>query len=194
MFKQVQNKEKETAQLIADCLSNNRKAQHRLFKLFYGKVLAICMRYAKNEEEAQDMLNEGFLKIFTHLYQYTDTQEGSFQAWMKRVVINAAIDYQRKYKTLETTVSYEEIPTMGLVVFDENEAISKLSTDELMVMIQQLPPMSKNVFNLFVFENYSHAEIAQLLNIKEGTSHWHLNFARTKLKSMIYENIQTYGR
>lgn len=194
MLKQVSNDEKEIKQLIAGCCQNKHRAQHQLFKLFYGKVLAICMRYAKNEEEAEDMLNEGFLKIFANIDKYTDTEEGSFNAWLKRVVVNAAIDYQRKYKTLISTTNYDDIPPMEIAAYDENTAISKLSADELLNMIQQLPPMSRNVFNLYIFENYSHTEIAQMLDIKEGTSHWHLNFARTKLKAMIYANTQNYDR
>lgn len=194
MLKQGTNNEAEIAQLIADCRQNNRKAQHRLFKLYYGKVLAICMRYAKSNEEAEDMLNEGFLKLFTNLEKYTTTEKGSFNAWLKRVVVNAIIDYQRKYNTLINTAPLEAIPTMEMEHYDENSALSKLSTDELLGMVQQLPPMARSVFNLYIFENYSHTEIAQLLNIKEGTSHWHLNYARTKLKSMVYENTQNYGK
>lgn len=177
----------EEQQLIAACLSNNRKGQHKLFKLYYGKMMAVCMRYANNYEEAQDMLNEGFMKIFANLDKYAD--QGSFEAWMKRVVVNTAIDYQRKYKSLVQMVNYEVVPEVDIATFDENEAISKISTDELLSLIQQLPPTSRSVFNMYVFEDYSHAEIAQLLDMKEGTSHWHLNFARTKLKELITKMI-----
>ncbi|MEG1555846.1 MAG: sigma-70 family RNA polymerase sigma factor [Bacteroidales bacterium] len=173
----------EVLQLIEDCKTNNRKAQHRLFKFYFSSMFNVCMRYARDSEEAQDMLNEGFLKIFSNLDKYENS--GSFEAWMKRVMINSALDYQRKYKTLVETVNYEAVPESILNVYDENNAISKISSDELMQLIQKLPPMSKNVFNLYLFENYSHAEIAKLLNIKEGTSHWHLNFAKNKLKEEI---------
>ena len=141
------------------------------------------MRYAKDEEEAQDMLNEGFLKIFTQIDKYEST--GSFEAWLKKVIINTCIDYQRKYKTLTQTTNFDDIPETEMRTTEENIAISKMSTDELLQLIQQLPPTTRNVFNLYVFEEYPHAEIAKLLDMKEGTSHWHLNFARTKLKEMI---------
>jgi len=177
------NDDKVITQLIADCIANNSTAQHKLFKSYYSSMFNVCMRYATDYNEAQDMLNEGFLKIFSNLDKYEN--RGSFEAWMKRVMANAALDYQRKYKTLINTVQYDTVPEIEIESYDENRALSKMSGDELMLLIQHLPPMSKNVFNLYVFENYSHAEISQMLNIKEGTSHWHLNFARTKLKKEI---------
>lgn len=170
-------------QLIADCIARKSKAQHKLFKTFFSSMFNVCVRYANNYEEAQDMLNEGFFKIFSNLDKYEN--KGSFEAWMKRVMANSAIDYQRKYKTLIYTVEFDTIPEMELERFSENNAIEKMSGDELMSLIQQLPPMSRTVFNLYIFENYSHAEISKMLNIKEGTSHWHLNFARNKLKKDI---------
>lgn len=175
--------QEELMQLIAECVAEKRKAQHKFFQLFYGTAMAVCMRYAKDEEEAEDMLNEGFLKVFTHLKQYEDT--GSFEGWFKKVIINTAIDYQRRYKTLTPTTNFDELPETSIDTTTENEAISKMSADEILALIQQLPPTTRSVFNLYVFEEYPHAEIAKMLDMKEGTSHWHLNFARTKLKEMI---------
>lgn len=171
--------------MIAECKAGKRKAQHQFFKLFYGTAMAICMRYAKDREEAEDMLNEGFLKVFTQIGKYEES--GSFDAWFKKVIINTAIDYQRKYKTLTPTTSFDDLPEISINSTTENEALSKISTDELLALIQQLPPTSRSVFNLYVFEEYPHAEIAKMLDMKEGTSHWHLNFARNKLKELITE-------
>lgn len=171
--------------VIAECKAGKRKAQHQFFKLFYGTAMAICMRYAKDRDEAEDMLNEGFLKVFTQLEKYEES--GSFDAWFKKVIINTAIDYQRKYKTLTPTTPFDDLPESSITSTTENEALSKISTDELLALIQQLPPTSRSVFNLYVFEEYPHAEIAQMLDMKEGTSHWHLNFARNKLKQLITE-------
>lgn len=176
------SKQQDYSQLIADCIDGKRAAQHRLFKLFYSKLFHLCYRYAQNKDEAQDMLNEGFIKIFENLHKYKP--EGSFEAWLKRVMVNAALDYQRRYCN-HAEVSMEDLQELSWEGVDQNAAISKLSSDELMMMIQQLPPTSKAVFNLYVFEGYSHTEIAEMLDMKEGTSHWHLNFARTKLKMMI---------
>ena len=182
-----QTTDEELSQLIADCRAEKRRAQHRLFKLFYGEVMAVCMRYAKDEDEAQDMLSEGFIKIFANLEKFT---EGSFKAWIKRVAVNTAIDYQRKYKTLTQMTDIDEFSEIEIQSYDENTALSKISTDELLGLIQKLPTTTRSVFNLYVFEGYPHAEIAKILQMKEGTSHWHLNFARTKLKEMIKETTR----
>lgn len=183
MFKQMS--EEEVEQLIADCLAEKRRAQHKLFKQFYGTAFAVCMRYAKGEEEAQDMLNEGFIKVFANLQKFQNKPEGSFEAWLKRVVVNAAIDYQRRYKTLVQMTDYGGVSEFELPTIVQNDAIAKMSADEIILLIQKLPPMSRSVFNLYVFEGLPHAEIAKILDMKEGTSHWHLNFARAKLKEML---------
>src|SRR5574344_2970071 len=120
MYEPTKLKGEEQQQLIAACLSNSRKGQHKLFKLYYGKMTAVCMRYANNSDEAKDMLNEGFMKIFAKRDKYTD--EGSLEAWMKRVMVNAAIDYQRKYQTLVQTVAFDEVREFEIYTFDEKNA------------------------------------------------------------------------
>lgn len=173
----------EEMQLIEGCKKGRRRDQHKLFKTYYGQLFAVCMRYASCHDEAQDLVNEGFLKIFSGLDQYEAS--GSFEAWMKTVTVHAALDYLRKHHHSEEIPDSDGITDDVLDTYGENEALSKLSTDEIMELIQKLPPMSRSVFNLYVFEDLSHADIAKQLNIKEGTSHWHLNFARTKLKEWI---------
>ena len=180
----LSEKEMMTAELIRDCLNNKRKAQYKLFRNYYGMMMNVCLRYAGNHDEAQDMLNEGFIKIFANLEKYQPT--GSFEGWMRRVMANAALDFHRKHTAEKQTVSFDDITeTEMMSSHSGNVAIDKLNYEELMNYVQQLPNMSRTVFNLYIFEDYSHAEIAEMLNIKEGTSHWHLNFARTKLKEMI---------
>jgi len=169
--------------LIVNCLKGNRNAQHKLFKQFYGMLFKLCMRYAHSYEEAQDMLNEGFIKIFANLDKYENS--GSFEGWLSKVMVNAAIDYQRKYMVKQEMVALNYDEEMIGEQSVENEALSRISSKELISLIQQLPDQSRTVFNLYVFEEYSHADIANLLHIKEGTSHWHLNFARNKLKEAI---------
>ncbi len=176
----------ELLRLIEDCKKGQRRAMHRLFRTYYGLLFTVCMRYAHCYEDAQDMVNEGFMKIFAGLSAYQPS--GSFEAWMKTIMVNTALDYLRKYRRTAETVSYDDVTEDVLQNHDDNEAIAKMSTDELMMLIQQLPLVSRTVFNLYVFEDMPHKEIAKKLNIKEGTSHWHLNFARTKLKEAI-ENI-----
>ena len=107
--------------VIAECKAGKRKAQHQFFKLFFGTAMSICMRYAKDREEAEDMLNEGFLKVFTQIGKYEES--GSFDSWFKKVIINTAIDYQRKYKTLTPTTSFDELPENFQPTPTENEAL-----------------------------------------------------------------------
>lgn len=180
---EIERNDPKLMQLIYDCKHGSRRAQHKLFKTYYSPLFSICMRYASNPDEAEDMLSEGFMKIFSNLDHYEES--GSFEAWMRRVMTNAAIDFQRKYKTLIETVEYDSVTETDIQRYDLNPALERLSGDELMELIQELPPVSRLVFNLYIFENYTHAEIAEELNIKEGTSHWHLNFARNTLKKRI---------
>ncbi|MCQ2283668.1 MAG: sigma-70 family RNA polymerase sigma factor [Bacteroidales bacterium] len=179
----IEQKNAELARLISDCQQGSRRAQHKLFKHFYSRMYQVCMRYASNTDEADDMLNEGFLKVFSNLDKYENT--GSFESWMKRVIVNAALDFRRKYAPNVVMTDLSEVVETTEVGYDVNPALAKMSSEELIGLIQKLPPTTRMVFNLFVFENYSHAEIAQQLSITEGTSAWHVNAARTRLKNEI---------
>jgi RNA polymerase sigma-70 factor (ECF subfamily) len=177
-------KAEDTMQLIQDCIAGVQKAQYKLFREYYSDMMNVCLRYAGNREEAEDMLNEGFVKIFQNLNKYTD--QNTPRAWMKRVMANAAIDYNRKYNSHRfEQVPYDDLNENDLYISAEHAILHHLTRGELMDCIQALPYMSRQVFNLYIFENYSHADIAQMLNIKEGTSHWHLNHARTLLKTAL---------
>lgn len=173
----------EVQEWIRACREGSARAQRKLFKHFYGPVMRICMRYAGSTDEAADMLNEGFLKVFSNLDKYENT--GSFEAWLKRVVCNAALDYRRRFVKKVDFVNIDELPDMQVADDSVNDAVAKMSSQELVELIQQLPPVTRTVFNMFVFEGFSHRDIASELNITEGTSAWHVNSARTKLKDAI---------
>lgn len=177
------NEQSELLEWVRACRAGNARAQRKLFKRFYSTVMGICMRYAGSTDEAADMLSEGFLKVFSNLDKYEDT--GSFEAWMKRVVCNAALDYRRKYDKRVETVDLDEISDNHLADSHVNDAVAKISSQEIVGLIQQLPSVTRTVFNMFVFEGFSHSEIAQQLNISENTSAWHVNNARTRLKNAI---------
>lgn len=168
---------------VDGCLKGNHRAQRRLFKHFYSPMYQLCMRYASSTDEADDMLSEGFLKVFSNLDKYKDN--GSFTSWMKRVMVNAALDYRRKYDLPVQTTDLSELQETAAIGFDENSAIGRLSSEEVVRLIQLLPPTTRTVFNLFVFEGFSHSEIGKQLNISEGTSAWHVNSARTRLRNEI---------
>jgi RNA polymerase sigma factor (sigma-70 family) len=164
-------------QLILDCKNNNIKAQEQLFRLFSAKLFAVCLKYSRSYEEAQDNLQDGFLLIFEKIGQYAF--KGSFEGWAKRVMTNNALQYYRKEKFLE--LISEDIPEEQEVEIDE----TSISLDYLLGIIQQLPDRYRLVFNLYVIDNYSHKEIAAMLDISIGTSKSNLSRARMILKDKI---------
>lgn len=181
-------RQEQIMQLIDDCRKGNELALHKIFKSFHSCAMSVCMRYANDYDEASDMLNEGFLKVFSNLKKFDGN--GSFEAWLKRVMANAALDYIRKYHKNVKFVDIDETAEVFLSDNNLNDAISKISSKEIFDMIQQLPDTTKTVFNMFVFEGYSHSEIASFLGITENTSAWHVNNARNRLKKAIVLNQQ----
>ena len=166
--------------LIAGCLKGNSSHQRELYELFYGYGLKIALRYAQNREEATEMLNDAFLKIFTKIHQYDTAQP--FKAWFRRVLIHAAIDYHRAYHKCPKLIELEA----GHDVENEELPMPLLSPDEnVLPLVQQLPPQYRMVFNLYVMEEYDHREIANLLGITESTSRANLARAKEKLRDML---------
>ena len=168
--------------LIEGCIQNNRKAQERLYKLFYGALGSICMRYAKNQEDAIEMLNDGFLKIFKNIQHY-DSQKATLYTWINRIVTNSCIDYLRK----QDTVYFSPVEAHTEEVHFDNSVLQNLDVQELLSLIRQLPPATQFVFNLHVIEGYPHKEIAERLGLKEGTSKWHVNEARKLLQKKVQQ-------
>ncbi|SRR6185437_850531 len=177
-------------EIIKGCRNHNRVFQEYLYKTYYSLFLKICARYAKNMQDAEQLLNDGFLRIFAHIDKYGGT--GSFEGWMKKVLVNTCLDYLRssafkssmKMQFNETMVERESASI-------NNNGLEKIEFKELVNLIQSLPAMTRTVFNLFVFEGYTHSQIAGLLEINEGTSHWHVHNARNILqKKMTKVNFE----
>ena len=167
--------------IIRGCLKNDRRAQEELYKRFYPVMMALCLRYVRDKQDAIEVLNDAFLKIFRQISRY-DAAKAGLYTWMRTIVINTALDALRKQKAIrdrETLPERQEEPGI------DNEAISKLSGDELLGIIRRLPVTTRLVFNLYIIDGYAHREIASLLSISEGTSRWHLNDARKQLKTII---------
>lgn len=164
-------------QLILDCQKKNIKAQEQLFRLFSSKLFAVCLKYSRNYEEAQDNLQDGFMMIFDKIGQFSF--KGSFEGWAKRLMINNALQYYRKENFLK--IINEEIADEEVVEIDD----AHISLDYLLGIIQDLPDRYRLVFNLYVIDNYAHKEIAELLNINIGTSKSNLSRARAILKQKI---------
>ena len=166
--------------LIRDCVAGNQTAQKKLYDRYAPLLYSIIKRYLYQDDgSAGEILNDSFLKIFTKLGQYQS--QGSFEGWMRRIVINTITDHLRK--TIRDDRKLVEVQPETAYI--DSNGIGNIAYKELLKMVQALPDTQRAVFNLFVFENYSHKEISELLNIKENNSRWHLNDARKKLKEKL---------
>lgn len=170
-------------ELLDNCRKQDRRAQNELYKLCYGQLMAVCLRYEKNRDDAEILLNEAFFKILTKLDLYQPNVP--FEAWAKRITINTIIDELRRKQRdkLELVESMEF--NLPLQTMDYNEADQKFDAEELVEMIRKLPPVTQKVFNLYVVDGYNHKEIADMLSMSEGTSKWHLSHARKTIKEML---------
>ena len=176
-------------ELIALCIKQDRKAEYEMYKQAYSYLMSICMRYSKDKDTASEILNMGYLKILRNLTSYKP--EIPFKAWIRRIMVNTLIDEYRKNKREKEKVTYVEEYYDNVDFSDVNEALSRINCNQIFEHVNQLPEATKKVFNLFVVDGFSHKEIAELLDISEGTSKWHLNAARTKLKELIGNKILT---
>lgn len=170
-------------ELIARCKKGKRDAQQELYSMYSDKMLALCIRYVGNQFEAEDVLVVAFMKIFEKIDQYTG--KGNFEGWIRRIMVNESLMYLRKQKQ---TKYHEDLETAERETATELSD-SNLEAEDLMKLIQELPNGYRVVFNLYAIEGFSHKEIAQQLNISEGTSKSQLSKARNMLKRMI-ENQQ----
>ena len=169
--------------LITGCINRERRSEYELYKKCYSYLMSVCFRYTNSREEAEEMLNVGFMKILKNLEKYKP--EIPFNTWIRRVMINVLIDEYRKEKKHHENIQYVEEYYETSDYSEQNNVIGKMNMEQIQLLILKLPPMSQKVFNLFVIDGYSHKEIGDLLKMSEGTSKWHLNFSRTKLKEMI---------
>ena len=143
-------------------------------------MINLCLRYTKNEEDAVAVLNNGFLRIFLNIQRY-DPAQASLYTWIRTVVINCCLDFIKQKDRLQ---KHHELETAVEVHIDA-DAINRMEVSRLLVLVRALPPATQAVFNLYVVDGYNHKEIGQLLQIKEGTSKWHLSEARKNLQQMI---------
>ncbi len=167
-------------QLLRLCLANNRKAQKMLFEKYSRKMMSLCLRYAGNEDDARDIMQEGFIKVFTHLTDYNGT--GSLSGWIKTIMVNTALNYLKKSVFVKEIIPMEE---NHWVIQGESLQMSHLDQKQLLNMIRNLPAGFRTVFNLFAIEGYSHKEIAAMLGISENTSKTQYLRARARLQKML---------
>jgi RNA polymerase sigma factor (sigma-70 family) len=171
--------EEELHKLIRGCIKQDRKCQKMLYKAFYGFSMGICLRYTGNRDEAAEVMNQGFFKVFTHVESYDESRP--FKAWLGKIMVNTSIDFYRANLKMAYTEDLEKAEHIS-----DGELVDKnLNYNDLLKMVQQLPQAYRTVFNLFAIEGYSHEEIGAMLNINAGTSKSNLHKARHKLKQMI---------
>ena len=169
--------------ILEGCKQNLRSSQKQLYQAYYNYGLTICLHYARTSEEAKEILNDGFIKVFQHIERFDHHQKQPFKTWLRRILINAAIDHFRRQKKHYYQADIEEVPVEQDI--QDSNVVAKLSYDEIMELVQQLTPAYRLVFNLYVVEGYKHHEIAQKLGISVGASKSNLAKARKKLKSMV---------
>lgn len=166
--------------LIRECMAHSRSAQKKLYDIYAPAAYGIIKRYMfKDEEAAREILNDSFFKILTKLDQYSF--QGAFEGWIRRIVVNTVTDYLRK--NIKDAPVHKEVQPED--AFVNSSSVETLSHKELLQVVQTLPQAQLAVFNLFVFENCAHKEIADLLNITENNSRWYLNDARRRLKEKL---------
>ncbi|MBS1628803.1 MAG: RNA polymerase sigma factor [Bacteroidetes bacterium] len=168
----------ELQELIRGCVRNERAAQEKVYRLFYGRMMALVRRYIDRDELVEEVLNNGFLRAFQRVDQYGF--QGSFEGWLRKVIFHAVCDYVKK------NVRYEK----NTVLTDREEVVhrdlaDRLYYNQLLELVQRLPGLTRPVFNMYVMEGLTHLEIAKILNISEGTSKWHMNRGREILKEKI---------
>lgn len=172
----AENSEKD---LIEGCIRGDLKSQKMLYKLYYGFSMGICLRYAESREEAAEILNDGFMKVFANIATYQPDK--AFRGWLRKIMVHTAIDHYRKnqkhYNALDLVYAENEL---GF-----EDVLDTISAEEILAMVQQLSPAYRLVFNLHVIEGFSHPEIAEKLQISEGASKSNLFKARMKLQKMI---------
>lgn len=159
--------------LIKGCIRNDRRTQEVLYKQYCSSMLALCRSYAKNEEDAIEVLQDGFLKIFQQIDRF-DSAKASLYTWMRTIMVRTAIDFLRKQSKKQVAIEWKEEhdPTI------DAEAFEQMSAQQVLYLLQNLPATTRAVFNLYITEGYNHRETGELLKISEGTSKWHLSEAR----------------
>ena len=165
--------------LVLDCIKQNPIAQRKLYQQYHGFVKGICMRYTNKLEDCEEVLDDSFLKMFKNLERYNF--EKPFKAWLRTIVVNTAIDYYRQSLRTPDSNTLEDYHHVSI----DDHTLSQLSVEEILQVVQKLTPAYRTVFMMYVIDGYSHKEIAEALNITEGTSKSNLSKARLKLQELL---------
>lgn len=167
--------------IIHECASGNVRAQESLYRILAPKMFGVCLRYSKDSTEAEDNLQEGFIKVFTYIKNFR--HEGSLEGWVRKIMVNVSLEKFRKQHILHTVEDLSVFESRNY----SNDTIEKITANELLELIQELPPRYRMVFNLYVMEGMNHKEISEVMQITEGTSKSNLARARDILKRKVTE-------
>lgn len=177
-------------ELIRGCMENSRVAQKQLFNEYYAEMLSLCKLYCVNHDDAESVVNHGFMDVFVNIGKFKN--QSSLRTWIRRIMTNKSIDFYNKEKlklSRQLSIDNERQIVINAEDFNEN-ILNKLQYQDLQKLIHSLPDNERNVFVMFVIEGYSHKEIAESLNIVEGTCRWYMNNARKLLKEKLKKNEQ----
>jgi RNA polymerase sigma-70 factor (ECF subfamily) len=171
-------------QLLKNCLAGHQDAYRAFYQRYASRMMAVCMRYASGREEAADILQEGFIKVFQELPRFR--REGSLEGWVRRIMVNTALENYRKNSKIFPLSTIDDTTPETV---SSDDILSQMAAEELLQLVQELPPRYRMVFNLYAFEGLKHREIAEALGITEGTSKSNLADARNILQKKVTENM-----
>jgi RNA polymerase sigma-70 factor, ECF subfamily len=172
--------------IIDSCIAGIEAAQKAMYKLYFGYGKSICLRYSSNREDAEEVLNDAFMKVFKNISKYDRIKP--FKAWFRTILVNTCIDFYRKKDKL----NYEYDDAHYEAIYQEENAVDRMAADDILRLVQKLAPSYRTVFLLYAVDGYSHKEIGDLLNINEVTSRTNFMKARNKLQLMIREAYPKY--
>ncbi|MDF1865322.1 MAG: RNA polymerase sigma factor [Saprospiraceae bacterium] len=175
MFKRKKYTDEE---LVNGCVSNDRFFQEKLYRKYFASMMSMCMRYTRDKEVAMIIINNGFLRVYKKIELYS--YKGSLEGWIRRLVFHSLSDY---FKKESRQIRFLELENRDAPI--NGEGLQNMYMEDLMKMVDLLPPATKKVFTLYAIEGYTHVEISKNIGISEGTSKWHLATARKKLKQLI---------
>jgi RNA polymerase sigma factor (sigma-70 family) len=181
MFLRINNNH----EIINGCIANDRKSQEMLYQQFYHPMTALCFRYTKNQEDAIEVFHEALLKVYKNIGSYDESKSALF-TWVHTIMVRTAIDFIRKKSGQPVNVEWSEAAEPVI----QADILMDKSGSEIMALLKRLPEITATVFNLHVIEGYKHKEIAQLLNISEGTSKWHLSEAKKQLTDLLEKKVR----
>ena len=178
-------------EIIEGWINGERKCQQKIYEMLYGKMLGVCLRYMKDKDDALDVLQDGFIKAFGNIKHFENT--GSFEGWVRKIMVNTAIDFYRKNKKMITYANSDYVENNAADIKEtENtdEEYLNISPNEIMEAVQQLTPQYRAVFNMYVVDGFTHKEIGEQLGINEGTSKSNFAKAKMNLKKTLGKKIK----